>query len=504
MTQYLAAALVGLTIAFVTACGGAGPDNTSDSAGAVEVAGAVTTPTGAATAVPTPNRAPAPTAPAVVATTVAASDEPPESAADGPRPIADVELPERGFVLFPYLPPITPPDVSEVDTAGELIAADVDKLLGPTSGVDVVGVPCVGDDTDTLLYDRPDGFLDADVDAIAINEGGRSIDIAVNDDGSGTYVTAGEKLIDVEVNADGSGRYYRSYKGESFELNVNADGTGAAYEVLLRSQTETILFGGGAAELHMVRTGENSGLVDLIVNGDGSGSFSTDQNDIFAHYVLDSSGVIDYSFTVREPYDTTTLHIEADGSGTYNNTAESLTITVAADGTGVYSSAAGTIEFTTDNGILDPLLIDTLLPQPEFVASGRFPPLDTLPPLDPPCVTVIRIDSSVLFDFDSAEIRPTALPTLRTIAEALANIDRAIEIRGHTDSVGDDGYNLDLSDRRAAAVQTALNELGVANDMASVGLGEREPIASNTTPDGDDDPVGRQLNRRVEIVIPNG
>ncbi len=77
-----------------------------------------------------------------------------------------------------------------------------------------------------------------------------------------------------------------------------------------------------------------------------------------------------------------------------------------------------------------------------------------------------------------------------------SNPELKIIIEGHTDSVGPDGYNLDLSDRRAAAVLDALMERGVgAARMESVGYGETKPIASNKTR------RGRASNRRVEFTI---
>ena len=73
-------------------------------------------------------------------------------------------------------------------------------------------------------------------------------------------------------------------------------------------------------------------------------------------------------------------------------------------------------------------------------------------------------------------------------------------IEGHTDAIGSDADNQALSERRAAAVRTALEaELGSGYQYTSVGFGETKPVAPNTKPDGSDDPDGRALNRRVEI-----
>jgi outer membrane protein OmpA-like peptidoglycan-associated protein len=109
----------------------------------------------------------------------------------------------------------------------------------------------------------------------------------------------------------------------------------------------------------------------------------------------------------------------------------------------------------------------------------------------------IRLPGSVLFDFDSAEIRPDADRVLGEVAEVLvAWSERAVRIEGHTDSIASDDYNLALSARRAEAVSRWLAEAGVADRrLSTAGLGETQPVADNATASG------RQLNRRVEIVI---
>ena len=71
----------------------------------------------------------------------------------------------------------------------------------------------------------------------------------------------------------------------------------------------------------------------------------------------------------------------------------------------------------------------------------------------------------------------------------------SVEVGGHTDSQGDDASNLDLSNRRAAAVVTALGERGVPQwSMRAKGYGETRPIASNA------DEAGRARNRRIEFT----
>lgn len=117
---------------------------------------------------------------------------------------------------------------------------------------------------------------------------------------------------------------------------------------------------------------------------------------------------------------------------------------------------------------------------------------------------VITLPERVLFDFDKADLRPDAGPSLSQIGSVLAGYPHArISVRGYTDAVGSDSYNLDLSQRRAEAVRQALAaQPGVPADrLEAVGRGKADPVAPNANPDGSDNPGGRQQNRRVEVVI---
>ncbi|HHW76111.1 MAG TPA: OmpA family protein [Xanthomonadaceae bacterium] len=109
----------------------------------------------------------------------------------------------------------------------------------------------------------------------------------------------------------------------------------------------------------------------------------------------------------------------------------------------------------------------------------------------------LRLPSEVMFAHDSANLNPAFASTLREIARLLNRYPRTqARIVGHTDNVGSDDYNLDLSLRRAESVAGMLAEQGVASRrLLTQGRGEQEPIASNATPEG------RQLNRRVDIVL---
>ena len=119
---------------------------------------------------------------------------------------------------------------------------------------------------------------------------------------------------------------------------------------------------------------------------------------------------------------------------------------------------------------------------------------------------VINLPENILFDFDKAEVKPEAEPTLKKISELLTFYkDSPMEINGHTDNKGSDDYNQKLSERRAEAVKKYLTEkFSVENSrLKAKGLGESQPIAENAKPGGADDPDGRQKNRRVEVIIEN-
>jgi outer membrane protein W/outer membrane protein OmpA-like peptidoglycan-associated protein len=102
----------------------------------------------------------------------------------------------------------------------------------------------------------------------------------------------------------------------------------------------------------------------------------------------------------------------------------------------------------------------------------------------------------LLFDFDSAELRPESITELERLVSFMNNVPFATAlIEGHTDSVGADAYNLALSDRRAKSVFDYLTSRGVdPARVKSVGKGETEPVADNSTEEG------RQENRRVLLI----
>ncbi|MGB7740313.1 MAG: OmpW family outer membrane protein [Steroidobacteraceae bacterium] len=102
----------------------------------------------------------------------------------------------------------------------------------------------------------------------------------------------------------------------------------------------------------------------------------------------------------------------------------------------------------------------------------------------------------LLFDFDSAELRPESITELERVVKFMGDVPFAkAMVEGHTDSVGADAYNMALSDRRAKSVFDYLSSRGVdPARLSSVGKGETAPIADNATAEG------RQENRRVMLI----
>lgn len=115
------------------------------------------------------------------------------------------------------------------------------------------------------------------------------------------------------------------------------------------------------------------------------------------------------------------------------------------------------------------------------------------------------LSGDVLFAFDRATIRPDAQGVLGKLAEEVRTRfpGAPVRVEGHTDAKGGEDYNQRLSLRRAEAVKAWLVAEGglEAGRITTRGFGESRPLAPNATPDGRDDPVGRQKNRRVEIVV---
>ena len=267
----------------------------------------------------------------------------------------------------------------------------------------------------------------------------------------------------------------------------------------------TVLGGDGSAVSSndkgtVVNDGTGSGVItegpiSIIYGGDGSGTYSNADTMVTITVEADGSGT--YSTT------TTSIILNGNGGGNYSNTTSMETIINNGDGTGSYSDEKLTIQnngngTATVNGVT---VNDA--PKVEKVGKlGKFPAVESLKPVES-CGTVITLEDGVLFDFGKSDIRPDAAQTLKSLAGVLNNAKvPTAHIYGHTDSISDEAFNLQLSQERADAVSAELKKDGVSAILDATGYGESKPVAPNENADGSDNPAGRALNRRVEIFIP--
>lgn len=258
------------------------------------------------------------------------------------------------------------------------------------------------------------------------------------------------------------------YEDDTVSVTVAGDGTGV-YD---------------APGVHVAVLGDGSGVYDdgetrLTVSADGAGTYE--------------SG--DRRYTVR-----------ADGSGSY--TDEGARVWMDASGAGGYDDGDVRVSLTADGEAFGDGSDAEIAVIAEVLADGMplFPPVPRVEAVEPSgtvCGTVIRLDSNVLFGFDSASVGEKGREHLRRVGALLVALGSPrAQINGHSDQVGGTEENRELSLRRASAVEEILVEAGVASEsLEARGIGESEPLRDETKADGSDDPAARQLNRRVEIVL---
>lgn len=113
---------------------------------------------------------------------------------------------------------------------------------------------------------------------------------------------------------------------------------------------------------------------------------------------------------------------------------------------------------------------------------------------------ILSMPELILFDFNKYEVKDGIKPSLNSLAKALKeNKDIRIKIDGYTDFIGSEGYNLELSVKRAKAIKNYFVSKGaIDNNISIEGYGEQNPNASNATE------AGRAKNRRVEFIISRG
>jgi OOP family OmpA-OmpF porin len=115
----------------------------------------------------------------------------------------------------------------------------------------------------------------------------------------------------------------------------------------------------------------------------------------------------------------------------------------------------------------------------------------------------VTLGTDTLFDFDRSELKPRGRSRLDQLASDIRRAERvsAVKIVGHTDAKGTDAYNMRLGQRRADTVASYLSSRNIpAGKLRTSSMGESQPVAPNTLPNGKDNPEGRAQNRRVEIT----
>lgn len=143
----------------------------------------------------------------------------------------------------------------------------------------------------------------------------------------------------------------------------------------------------------------------------------------------------------------------------------------------------------------DPIVVpDPPMYDPSFITIPDMPP----PPPPPPRPKRVRFEADVMFDFDSHRIKKAAEAELHSLVHEIERRTAPrVVIEGHADSMGSDGYNMNLSRLRAQSVKDWFVKAGAPDAMrySVVAYGESMPVADNRTSSG------RAQNRRVEIVI---
>ena len=285
----------------------------------------------------------------------------------------------------------------------------------------------------------------------------------------------------------------------------------------------TILSGSGAGVTSsdsgsVINSGAGAGVitegpVSIVYGGEGSGTYTNSKTGENITVSSDGSG------TYKSK--TLSINVSSDGSGTYDNSETGVKINISSTGSGTYEDSKNNIKYNNNgngggtytsstlniinNGDGTALVNGQSVKAeklPPVAKVGKFPKVESLKPVKS-CGTVITLQDGVLFDFGKYDLRPEAKATLAKLATVLNQAKvPAAQINGHTDSIGDDAFNQDLSEKRASAVATQLKADGVTANLQTHGYGKTQPVADNTNADGSDNPAGRQANRRVEIYIP--
>lgn len=112
------------------------------------------------------------------------------------------------------------------------------------------------------------------------------------------------------------------------------------------------------------------------------------------------------------------------------------------------------------------------------------------------------LSGDALFEFNQAGLRAEAAPSLQKLADLIRLMKKPVRLSIHTDNKGNLDYDKKLTEYRANTLKAALVQRGIrAASIQSAGYGQTRPKAANANPDGSDNPKGREINRRVEVLI---
>ncbi|MDO5080505.1 OmpA family protein [Buchananella hordeovulneris] len=368
----------------------------------------------------------------------------PSASSDAAQPNVPV-VPGYAPGEFPPVAPIVLPDISLLTGSAPEFGRSISDSIKGLPGVRVSSATCTGGVPHATNWSAS---LVGDVNHIGDDT------VVTEQDGKTSVIGDGQV---VELNNDGSGKKI----GNGVIVN-NGDGTGeyigdGIVIKVLGNGAGSYIGGGSVYTIPGDGSGEMVTSADTIKNlGDGSGE------QISAAAVIKNNG---------------------DGSGEY--IGNGIIIKNNGDGTGEVNGVSIKVK-----------------PLPKLAPVGKFPELAALEPIDV-CGLAITFQDEVLFDFGSDVVRPEGVSSLRQLGDAVGQVNvPKLLVHGHTDSISEEDFNQSLSERRANAVAKVLRDSGLTSQIEATGFGESKPVAPNTQPDGSDNPAGRQLNRRAEIIIP--
>ncbi len=323
-----------------------------------------------------------------------------------------------------------------------------------------------------------------------------SIEAGADQDGTGEEVTAAPAepvainvmMFDPEGRSESTGVAELRFQPETGEIcyNVTAEQIGSPYD----------------GHIHVGPAGVKGGIVvdfgalnnaDIGCTSISPAELSTILNDQSGHYVEmhDPSG----DFTIRAQLSEAMPDEELADPVT---PAEELLFDPTSGGASTVIESGRVI---LRGEVADQATYDRLVAENADVAATGLELIDELAIVAgaPVPSGLITIDDSVLFDVNSDQLAggSTAIADLALLLKARP--EWRVTVVGHTDSTGDDVYNLELSLRRANAVRDELVTNGVATErLTPRGAGSIDPVGDNATPEG------RALNRRIEFVIDRG